>query len=181
MMNLVSRCSERNPDVLASTTSESLGKTRYESRLTLSSWNEQHLRTVRLVKDAYSSSYSEWNIDEKWSCQHWKPDEFMEVWTGRPVWFAQHTDRLIVDYDDIDSNTVTELDISLKSSPFLHRVNDRVRKMLDDQSSNGECLCLRHYKHLFSWEKNTQTIYAPSKIQRTISQWNRCLTCLKSW
>ena len=46
MMNLVSRCSERNPDVLASTSSESPGKTRYESQIPLSSWTEQHLRTV---------------------------------------------------------------------------------------------------------------------------------------
>ena len=29
MMNLVSRCSERNPDVLASTASQSLGKVKY--------------------------------------------------------------------------------------------------------------------------------------------------------
>ena len=32
MMNLVSRCSERNPDVLASTASERQGKTRHESQ-----------------------------------------------------------------------------------------------------------------------------------------------------
>ena len=96
MMNLVSRCSERTPDVPASIASESLGKTRYESQIPLSSWAEQHLTTVRLVKDAYSSSYSEWNVDEKWSSQEWKSDEVMEVRTGRPVVFAQHTDRFIV-------------------------------------------------------------------------------------
>ena len=56
MMNLVSRRSERNPDELASTASESPGKTRYESQFPLSSWTEQHLRTGRLVKDAFSSS-----------------------------------------------------------------------------------------------------------------------------
>ena len=33
MMNLVSRCSERTPEVLASTASESPGKTRHESQL----------------------------------------------------------------------------------------------------------------------------------------------------
>ena len=49
MMNLVSRCSVRNPNVLASIASESPGKTRYESQLPLSSWNEQHQRTCRLV------------------------------------------------------------------------------------------------------------------------------------
>ena len=49
MMNLVSRCSERTPDVLPSTASESPVKTRYESQLPLSSWNEQHERTERPV------------------------------------------------------------------------------------------------------------------------------------
>ena len=58
MMNLVSRWSERNPDVLASTASESPGKTLYESQQPLSSWNEQHQRTGRPVLDAYSSNYS---------------------------------------------------------------------------------------------------------------------------
>ena len=43
MMNLASWCSEKTPDVLAFT-----------------AWNEQP-RTVRLVMDACSSSYSEWN------------------------------------------------------------------------------------------------------------------------
>ena len=52
IMNLVSQCSERTPDVLASTASESPRKTRHESQLPLSSWNEQRLRTERLVKDA---------------------------------------------------------------------------------------------------------------------------------
>ena len=64
MMNLVWRCSERNPDVLASTASESPGKTRYESQLLLSSRTGQHQRTVRPVDDAYSSSNPEWNVDK---------------------------------------------------------------------------------------------------------------------
>ena len=52
MMNLVSRCSERTPDVLASTASESPGKARHESQFLLSSRTEQHQRTGRLVVDA---------------------------------------------------------------------------------------------------------------------------------
>ena len=56
MMNLVSRCSVRNPNVLAFAASESPGKTRYESQVPLSSWNEQQPRTGRPVKDACSSS-----------------------------------------------------------------------------------------------------------------------------
>ena len=80
MMNLVSRCSERTLDVLASTASESPGKTRHESQFPLSSRTEQHQRTGRPVEDAYSSSYSEWNVDKNWSSQKWKSDELMEVW-----------------------------------------------------------------------------------------------------
>ena len=82
MMNLVSRCSERHLHVLVSTASESPEKTRYESQL---SWTEQHLRTVRLVKDAYSSSFSEWNAEKNWSSQEWKFDCVMEVRTKRLV------------------------------------------------------------------------------------------------
>ena len=52
MMNLVSRCSERTPDVLPSTASESPGKTRHESQFPLSSRTEQHHRTRRPVEDA---------------------------------------------------------------------------------------------------------------------------------
>ena len=134
MMNLVSRCSERTPDVLASAASESPGKTRHESQFPLSSRTEQHQRTVRLVLDAYSSSYSEWNADKNWSSQEWKSDEVMEVRTGRPVLFAQHTDTFLFENDNMDSDTVAESDMSLKPKSFLHRVNDRVRKMQDQSS-----------------------------------------------
>ena len=66
------------------------------------------------MKDACSSSCSEWNADEKWSSQEWKSDDVLEVRTGRLVneqpsgLFTHHTDRLIIDDDDMDSNTVTE-------------------------------------------------------------------------
>ena len=69
MMNLVSRCSVRNPNVLASTASESLEKPDMKVKLPLSSCTEQQPGMERLVKDACSSSYSEWNTDEKWSSQ----------------------------------------------------------------------------------------------------------------
>ena len=110
MMNLVSRCSERNPDVLASTASESPGKTRYESQIPLSSWTEQQPRTGRLVRDAYSS---------RWALAH------------------QTTQYGILADDDMDSDTITESNLSLKSRSFLHKVNDRVRKMLDQSSKDA--------------------------------------------
>ena len=65
MMNLVSRYSARDPNVLASTAPKNPGQTRSESRIPLSSWTEQPPRTVKLVMGASSSDYSEWNIDEK--------------------------------------------------------------------------------------------------------------------
>ena len=89
MMSLVSRCSYRNPDVLAFTASESPGKTRYESQIPLSSWTERHLRTVRLVNE--------------------QP----------PGLFAQHSDRFVVDDDGMDSNTIAESDMSLKIQIIL--------------------------------------------------------------
>ena len=121
MMNLVSRCSERNPNVLASTASESPGKTRHESQFPLSPQTVQHKRSVRPVVYAYSSSDSEWNVDKTWSSQEWKSDELMEDRTGRPVLFAQHTDRFIVENDRMNSYTEAESEMSLESRSFLHR------------------------------------------------------------
>ena len=134
MMNLVSRCSERTPDVIRSTASESPVKTRHESQFPLSSRTEQHHRTGRLVKDAYSSSYSEWNVDKTWSSQEWKSDDMMGARTGRLVVFAQHTDRFIVENDKMNSYTEAESEMSLESRSFLHRVNDQVRKRQNQSS-----------------------------------------------
>ena len=75
--------------------------------------------------------------------KEWTSDAVMEVRTVRlvneqpPGLFTQHTNKFIVDDDDMDSNTVTESDMSLKSRSFLHRVNDRVRKMLDQSSKDA--------------------------------------------
>ena len=143
MMNLVSRCSARDPNVLASIASESPGKTRHESHIPMSSWSEQQPRTGRLVMGVCSSNYSEWNLDEKWSSQEWKSDEILEARTGRPVSgqpagsFTQHTDRFVIDDDDMDSNAATKSDLSLKSRSFLHRVNDRLRKILYHSSKDA--------------------------------------------
>ena len=45
--------------------------------------------------------------------------------TGRPV-----DDKFVID-DEMDSDTVAESNLSLKSRSFLNRVNDRLRKVLD--------------------------------------------------
>ena len=136
MMNLVSRYSVRDPNVLASTASErQIWKSERTSDLV-----EQQTRTGKLVMGASSSDYSEWNIGEKWLSQEWKSDEMLEARTERPVGgqpagsFTQHTDKFVIEDDDTDSDTATESHFSLKSRSFLHRVNDRERKMLDQSS-----------------------------------------------
>ena len=81
-------------------------------KLPLSSWNEQQPRTGRPVMGASSSDYSKWNIDEKWSSQEWTSDEMLEARTERPVSgqpagsSTQHTDRFVIDDNDMDSDTV---------------------------------------------------------------------------
>ena len=151
MMNLVSRYSERTPDVLASTASKSPVKTKSESQnVPLSSFNVQQTSTGRPVLGASSSNYSEWNIDDKWSCQVWKSGEMSNTSTGRPV------DAKFVIDDDMDSDTATESNFSQRSRSFLHRVNGRLRKILDHSSKDAmqdidkrsmiwECLCLRQF------------------------------------
>ena len=84
MMNLVSRYSVRDPNVLASTASESPRKTKSESQVPLSSLNEQQPRTRRPVMGANSSNYSEWNIDDKRSSQEWKSGEMLGARMERP-------------------------------------------------------------------------------------------------
>ena len=124
MMNLASRYSTRDPDVLASTASESLGETKSESQVPLSSWNEQQPRTGRPVMGASSSDYSEWNIDDKWSSQEWKSGEMLGARMERPVGgqqFTQDTDKFVINGDDMDSDTATESNFSPKSRSFLHR------------------------------------------------------------
>ena len=141
MMNLVSRCSVRDPNVLVSTASESPEKTRHESQnVPLSSFNVQQTSTGRPVMGASSSDCSDWNIDDKRSSQEWKSGEMLEARTVRPVGgqqFIQDTDKFVVDDDDMEFDTAIESDLSLRSRSFWHRVNDRVRKILDQSSKDA--------------------------------------------
>ena len=122
IMNLVSRCSARDPNVLASTASESRWNTKSESQnVPLSSLNVQQTGYgetrigLQLIK-----LYSAWNIDNKWSSQVWKSGEMSGARTWRPEseqpagLFTQHTDRFVIDDDNMDSGTATESNLSLK-------------------------------------------------------------------
>ena len=91
MMSLIAHSSERAPSALSYIASESLVKTRQESQSLLSAQAEMYDRTVklvvcrdtsherhRLVENAHSSSYSEWNIDKTWFSREWNSDEIMD-------------------------------------------------------------------------------------------------------
>ena len=126
MMNLVSRYRVRDLNVLVSIASESSVKAKSESQnVPLSSLNMQQTSSVRPVLGASSSNYSEWNIDDKWTSQVWKSGEMSIARTVRPV-----DDKFVID-DDMDSDTATESNLSLKSRSFLNSVSDRLRKMLN--------------------------------------------------
>ena len=200
MMNLVSRCSVRNPKVFATTASESPEKTKSESqKVHLSSWNVQQTSTRRPVMGACSSNYSEWNIDEKWSSQEWKSDELLEARTERLVneqpagSFTQHTERFIVNDDDMDSDTATESNLSLKSRSSLYRVNDRFRKILDHSSEDAMqdidkssmiwwmFMSSTLEASVFMGKNYSDKLHSIKKKQGTFSRWNRCSTYLKSW
>ena len=130
--------------MLASTASESRWKTKSESQnVLLSLLNEQQTRTGRPVMGASSSNYSEWNIDDKWSCQEWKSGEMFGARTERPVY-----DKFVID-DDMDSDTVTESNLSPRSRSFLNRVNDRLRKILEHSSKDA---IARHDKCSMFWK-----------------------------
>ena len=171
MTNLVSRCRVRDQTVLASTASENPEETKSESRnVPLGSLHVQQTSTGRPVILASLSNSSEWNNDDKWSSQVKKSGEMSGTSTGRPA-----SDKLVIDID-MDSDTAAESDFSQKSRSFLKRVNNRLRKMLnrspqdsmqniDKRSLIWECLCLRQWKHLYSWERITQTICISTKKQ----------------
>ena len=120
MMNLVSRCSARDP-CRATFYCIRPVKTRHDSQSPLSPQTEKYDRTVRPVVCAHSSSHSEWNVDKTWSSQEWKSDEVLEARTVRLVseqparMFTQHTDKFIVEDDDMDSDTEAESELSLES------------------------------------------------------------------
>ena len=196
MMNLVSRYSARDPNVLASTASESRGKTRSESQIPPSSWNEQQPRTGEtcdgrwLIKPLRMEHWRQvvfsrveiwWNVGSKngetrgWTTVHPGHRQVRYRWRWYGLW---HRHRI----EPFAKVTVIlaqgEWSIAKDTGLFFKRCSAR-------HSTNvlyfGECLYLQHWKHLNSWERISHKIYIPSKIQGMITLWNRCLTYLKSW
>ena len=84
----------------------------------------------------------------------------------------------VISDDDMDSDNVTESNLPLKSRSFLHRVNDRLRKMLDHSKDAMQDIDKRSLiwgMFMFSTLRasvfmgKTQKFYIPSKIQERIS------------
>ena len=85
--------------------------------------------------------------------------------SGQPAGsFTQHTDRFVIDDDDVNSDTDAESEMSLKSRSFLHSVNDRGAKdagpffkrcnpRQQQTFFHMENVYVRHWKHLHSWEE----------------------------
>ena len=116
MMNLIAGSNERAPPALSFYCIRKPGRPDTN--------HERH----RSVVYEHSSSFSEWNVDKIWSSQEWKSDELMDDRTERPVVNAQHTDRFIIENDEMNSYAEAESELLLGSRSFLHRVNDQVRK-----------------------------------------------------
>ena len=72
----------------------------------------------------------------------------------------------------MDSNTVTESDLSVKSRSFLHRVNDWVRKMLDQSS---KAAAQDSNKHSLIW-----WMFMTSTLEASIFMWKEYSEKLRS-
>ena len=93
------------------------------------------------LKQAHSSSYSEWNLIQTWSSQEWKSEKLMNDTTGRIVVCPQRGAPQNFDIEDDEA----ESDLSLGSRSFLHKVNDQVRKR---QKNNPQWMQLKTVKSI---------------------------------
>ena len=67
----------------------------------------------------------------------WKLEQGDLFMNNHPVLFKEHTDKFIVEDNDMDSEANAEADMSLLSRSFLHRVNDRLWKILNHSSDDA--------------------------------------------
>ena len=139
MMNWVYWCSVRDPNVLASTASESPEDTKPESQnVPLSSFNVQQTGTGRPVSNKLVI-----DIDMDYDT-------------------AAESDLSLK-----SRSFLNRVNDRLRKMP--NRSPEDSMQDIDKRSMSWECLCLWQWKHLCSWERITQTIYIPSNIQGKIS------------
>ena len=187
------RCSERDPNVLASTASECPGKTRSESQIPLSSWTEQQPRTGRLVMDGSSPDYSEWNIVDNtcllksgnlmnwWTIKRREPMRThtahgpIRYWTRWDEFLRRSRIRIVVRIQIILAQG--EWSSAKEANTILKRCNKRQRQTLCDM----ENVCVFYIASICIHGKELLRKFTfRQKIQK-ISQWSKCSTYLKSW
>ena len=79
---------------------------------------------------------------------------------GRPVY-----EKFVID-DDMNSDTATETNLSLRSRSSLHRVNDRVRKILDQSSKDA---MQDSNKHFLIWR-----MFMSSTLEASVFRGKNC-------
>ena len=153
----------------------------------LRSLNVEQTRTGRPVMGA-SSNYSEWNIDDKWSSQEWKSGEMLRARKVRPV-----DDKFVID-DDMDSDTVTESNFSLRSRSLLNRVEWSIAKenwtVLQKMQCKDIDKCSMIWRNVYVFDSGSICIHAKKILRQfTFHQKDRekshfsrrCSRYLKSW
>ena len=162
-----------DPNVLASTASESPVKTRHESQSLLSSQAEKNDRTERPVVclqggahrpvvNAHSAGYSGWDDDKAWSSQEWKSDELMDR-TVRPVVCPQEGRiNSLLKTTKQNQNCRCDPDHSkigrmIKCEKGKNNPHSMQQKTAKNILWYWECSCLQHCNHLYSWRRINQT------------------------
>ena len=85
---------------------------------------------------------------------------------------AQHTDRFIVEHDEMNSYTEAESELSLESRSFLHRVNDQVRKRQNQSSKDAT---KDSNKHSLIWG-----MFRSSTLEASVFMGKECSENLRS-
>ena len=152
---------------------------------------------------ASSSNYLEWNIDNKWSSQEWKSGDMLEARTVRPVSgqpagsFTQHTDKFVIDDDDMDSDTATHSNLFSKITiipeqsewPFSRRFNARQRQTFFDLVNvyvfniGNICIHGKNYSENLHSVKNRENSHFKADVRHIWKNWNnqmRFVECPKS-
>ena len=111
-----------------------------------------------------------------------------ELWTQLMV--SQWNSSGIFSQDSPHCSSVTKSKSSLTKMGKPEQFQGRIifMSMFNEKESLANATLVsstptssQHWKHLYTWERITQIIYIPSKVQGTISRWNGCSTYLKSW
>ena len=80
---------------------------------------------------------------------------------------AQHTDRFIIENDEMNSYAEAESELSLGSRSFLHRVNDQVRQR---QNQSFKYATKDSDKHSVIWRMSmSSTLQASAFMEKNYS------------